>query len=164
MAIEMFVRFDGVTGQVTRNFQHRGWAELSGFSWAADRVRVQRQSGTGQALRLNEITLVKPVGVDSPALMQHFVAGTRIASADISVVSEGAKRDNPHKLIAIHLRGVLIRSITAEAGDGGFRETVVVRFAQVRYVVNAPYDPAAGTRPAVAGYTFDWDPSIKAAS
>jgi len=129
MALEMFLRIDDVTGG-TANYSHRGWGDVLSYSWLLTR---DPQAATG--VRMNEISLVKPVGIESTALMTLFAAQTTIKTAELSVIPTVGKRDVPMKYLTLAMEEVVITSISTGGGidENVFKETLTLQFARVKY-------------------------------
>ena len=159
MAVEIFLRMDGVTGG-SQNYGHKGWAELLSWRWDLDRAPDQLTALAARALHMNEISLVKTVGVDSAALMGLFAGGTVIKTAEINIVPVVGKRDAQQKYIAITLEEVLIKSISTGGSleESVFQERITLIFSKVKYEFHhyAEIGPSGGAR-AVTSYEFDWE-------
>ena len=61
MAVEMFLRMDGITGG-SRNYHHKGWAEVLSWSWGLEHVNSGAQTGPDNTLRMDELSLTKAIG------------------------------------------------------------------------------------------------------
>jgi type VI secretion system secreted protein Hcp len=155
MAVEMFLRIDGVTGG-TLNYSHKGWADVLSYSW--DLTRGPTNVGGG--VQMNEISLVKAVGVDSAALMLLFAAGTPIKTAELSIIPTVGKRDAPQKYIGMTLEDVLITAISTGGGidEQAFKEKVTLQFGKVKYEFHnyGEIGPSGATR-VLTSFAFGWD-------
>lgn len=165
MAVEIFFRIEGVTGG-TLNYSHKGWADVLSYSWELARDPIVGQANADGGAGMNEISLVKAVGVDSTALMTSFAAGTPAKTAEISIIPTVGKRDAPQKYLAITLEDVLIIAISTGGGidESVFKEKITLRFGRVKYEYHqyGEIGPAGATR-AVSSYAFDWDLSTNTA-
>ena len=159
MAVEIFLRVDGVTGG-SQSYGHKGWADLLNWSWDLERAPNPLAALGERALHMNEISLVKTVGVDSAALMTLFAGGTPIKSAEINIVPVVGKRDAQQKYIAIALEDVLIKSISTGGSldESVFKEKITLIFGKVKYEFHhyAEIGPSGGAR-TLTSYAFDWD-------
>ncbi len=160
MAVQMFMKVDGVIGGST-NFHYRGWADVMSWNWA-----VNRGIADGKAVtRLNEITVVKAAGIESPALMKLCATGTRAATAEIAVVPVVGKREAQQKYIAIVMENVLIQSVaTGGSTEEAFiREKLGVRFGAIRYEFYSPEKVSAEGAASGADCTsFGWNVAARA--
>ncbi|MBI2803133.1 MAG: type VI secretion system tube protein Hcp [Gammaproteobacteria bacterium] len=160
MAVEMFVRLDGITGG-SRNYYHKGWADVLSWSWGLERVH----GATGN-MRMNELSLIKAIGVESPAMMTAFAEGKPIKQVDLSIVPVVGKRDAQQKYVAITLEDVLIKSITTggSAEESFFRENLTLCFGKIKYeyhqYADVGSDGGAGTP---KSFAFGWDVAANAA-
>ena len=159
MAVEMFLRLDGVTGG-SQNYGHKGWAEVLTWSWDLDRVQGASEANPDSGLKMNEISLVKAVSVDSAAIMTLFAGGTAIKSAEIDIVPVVGKRDAQQKYITITLEEVLIKSISTggSVDESVFKEKITLAFGKMKYEFHhyADVGPAGGVK-TLTSYAFGWD-------
>ena len=114
MPLEMFLKIDGVAGE-SRNFQHKGWADVVSWQWGLDRILYANQE-KGVIMNMGEISLVKAVGMDSSALMEMFAEGKTVANAVLSIIPSGGKRGSQQKYVEIKLQDVFVKSIST-GGD-----------------------------------------------
>lgn len=159
MALEMYLRVDGVTG-ASRNYQHRGWAEVSSWGWSLTREPAAGQAGADAAANMNEIFVSKTIGTDSVALMQLFAEGTLIKEAELSIVPAAAKRGAQQKYLELNMKDVIIKSITTGGNDeeSFFKEDIVLVFGKVQYTYHQYADIGTdGKSGAAQSFSFGWD-------
>ncbi len=159
MALEMFMRLEGVTGG-SRNYHHKGWADVLSWRWAMARA------DEGGAATMNELHLTKSIGIDSPAMLGLFAAGTPIAKAELSVVPVVGKRDQQQKYVAIQLHDVTIQSIKINGveEENFFKEDITLRFARVNYeYFEYGASGTDGKPPPAQAFAFGWDLASNAA-
>ena len=150
MALEIFLRLDGVTGG-SRNYYHPGWADVVSWQW--------HLSGAGAAMPPDELRVVKRVGMESPTLMTLWAQGGVVAAAEINIVPLVGKRDAQQKFMAVkfHNLRVLAVEIGGNCEDNHATETLTLKFEQVRFeyhhYTDATPDAPTGTVQTVA---FDW--------
>ena len=134
MAMELFLRIDGITG-TTVNYAHKGWTEVDSFQWGMSRSRKATSNGPQETLSMNRISIVKPIGLDSPLMMKLLAERTVVENAQISVAPAVGRREKPKKYIEIALHNVLIQSIDAgsDIDEVKSSETVVLLFSKIRY-------------------------------
>jgi type VI secretion system secreted protein Hcp len=159
MALEMFLRIDGVTGG-SRNYQHKGWADVLSWTWGLTRANGGGASPAEGMAQMNQISIVKTTGMDSPAMMLLFAEQTVIPSAQISVVPVVGKREAQQKYVEIALDDVVIHSIETggDTADNLGRETVKLVFGKIKYEFH--HEIAAthgGDAASSSSYVFAWD-------
>ncbi len=160
MALEMFLKVDGVDGG-TRNYQHRGWADITSWDWHLDRVAA---ANAAPVLRMNRITVTKPIGRESAAMMRLFTEGTTIKRAEISAIPVVGKREAVQKILGITMENIRIASIHTGGAldDGVFSEQLVLAFARVTYDYYQHGAPsAAGAAGDTDKFEFTWDMNAK---
>jgi len=119
MAVDMFLKLDGVEGE-SRDHKHRGEIELLSFSWGvSNSTRACSATGVGGAgkVSVNDFAIVKRVDSVSPQLMRHCVTGKHFSEGTITVRKAGEK---PVEYLKIKLEDILISS--AQSGGGGATE------------------------------------------
>jgi len=153
MAVEIFLRLDGVTGG-SRNYHHNGWADVVGWRWTLERGAAGTQ--------LNDITVTKPLGIDSPTLMTLLAAGRTVSSAQIDIVPVVGKREAQQKYVTMTFADVLVKSIRlgGTTEDTGSQEEVTLGFGRVKFDFHQQGAPAGDGRPAAIDiYSFECAPS-----
>jgi type VI secretion system secreted protein Hcp len=157
MAIEMFLRMDGVTGG-SRNYHHKGWADVSSWQWGLNRAGTDSGGASGDGM--NEIHLTKTIGQDSSAVMRLFAEGASIETADLSFVPLVGKRDQQQKYVAVKMHGVKIKAIKTGGSteESVFKEELTLTFAKISYEY-FEYGAAGtdGKQPAASAFAFSWD-------
>lgn len=158
MALEIFLRIDGVTGG-SRNFHHQGWADVLSWGWALERADAPAADRAAGDLRMHEITVTKAVGVDSAALMQLCATGSVAAAAEIEVIPQVGKREAQQKYLSLRLGEVRVKSIRTggSSEDSQFHETVTLSFKRIcfEYMRYADANASGGAGEGVA-HAFDW--------
>jgi type VI secretion system secreted protein Hcp len=163
MAMEMFLRMDGITG-ASSNYAHKGWADIHSWQWEMSRSRKATNDGPRETLNMNRISIVKPVGIDSPMMMKFLAERTVVEKAQISVIPAVGRREKQQKYIEIVLHNVLIQSIDtgADVEQVKSRETVVLVFGKVEYEYFHTAGTEAGAAPSsTETQSFKWDLSNK---
>lgn len=150
MALEIFLRLDGVTGG-SRNYYHAGWADVISWQW--------HLSGVGAGVPPDHLRVVKKVGMESPALMTLWATGGVVPVAEINIVPVVGKRDAQQKFISVKFENlrVLAMEVGGNCEDNHAAETLTLKFEQVRFeyhhYADATPDTPTGTVQTVA---FDW--------
>ena len=149
MAVEIFLRLDGVTGG-SRNYHHSGWADVLGWRWTLDRGATGAQ--------LNDITVTKPLGIDTPTLMTLLAEGRTVASAQIDIVPVVGKREAQQKYVTMTFADVLVKAIRlgGTTEDTGSQEEVTLSFGRIKFDYHQQGTPAAdGRAAAIDIYSFE---------
>lgn len=149
MAVEIFLRLDGVSG-ASRNYHHNGWADVLGWRWQLTRA--------DDGAHFNEIVLTKPLGIESPALMDLLATGRTVGSAQMDIVPVVGKREAQQKYVTMSFAAVGVRAIDVggTAEDAATVETVTLRFGSVKFDFHHQGAPAADGRPAAVDvYSFE---------
>ena len=156
MSVEIFLKLDGIYGG-TRNFNHKGWSDVTSWSWELQSNRSSTQKSEGDKTGFRQMTIVKRIGMESADIMSLFAEGRTIASADMVIVPVVTKREAKQKYLSIHMEDVRVKSIVTggNAAEEFFNETVVLLFARVRYdfSVNA----TLGSDMPAGEFRFAWD-------
>ena len=150
MALEIFLRFDGVTGG-SRNYYHPGWADVVSWQWCL--------SAPGAGAAPDQIKVVKRVGIESPTVMTLWAQSGVVPAAEINIVPVVGKRDAQQKFISVKF--VNLRVLAVEIGgsceDNHATETLTLKFEEVRFeyhhYADATPDTPSGT---VQTLAFDW--------
>jgi type VI protein secretion system component Hcp len=156
MSVEIFLKLDGIAGS-TRNFSHKGWADVTSWSWDMQSNRNSAYPVDGEKTALRMITIVKRIGIDSADMMSAFALGKTIATAELDIVPVVAKREAKQKYLSIHMEDVRIKSIVTggSSADEFFNETVVLLFARVRYEFSL--NATIGSDLPAGEFRFAWD-------
>lgn len=159
MNLEIYLRMDGIAGS-TKNYAYRDWSPVRSWHWGLTRTLRTQNGSNSEVVNINQITLIKPIGIESPMLMNLFAQRTIVASADISVAYPAAKREAQKKLIDVNLKRVLIQSIDtgATTDESELLETVVLRFNQVKYdYFHNERAQQDGTGATMTSESFSWE-------
>lgn len=150
MALEIFLRLDGVVGG-SRNYYHTGYVDVKSWQW--------RLADGAAASAPDELLVVKRVGIESPALLALWAQGSSVPSADLSIVPLVGKRDAQQKFVSMKLENVRVvaMEIAVNAEDSHANEQLTLRFEKLRFefhhYADATPDSPLGTVQSVA---FDW--------
>ena len=117
MAVDMFLKIDGVNGEST-DHKHKGEIEVMSFSWGLQQTGSHSSGGGGGAgkVNVNDFSIVKEMGIASPVLMEKCCTGQHIPWVQMTLVNKETKET----FYIIKLSDVLISSYqTGGAGGGG---------------------------------------------
>lgn len=158
MALQMFMKMDGVTGE-SSSFQHKGWFEVLSWNWGMTSNRRSAKEVDDERTSLNEMSVVKPVGIDSAEIRLLFAQGKRIPNVEFSVTPVVGKREAEAKYVFIRMEDVVIKSIVIGGGkeENFFKEHITLLFDRIRFEYSKG-TPAANNSPGVAtvDYDFGW--------
>jgi len=162
MSLQMFMKLEGVEGD-SQNYQHKGWCDILSWNWGMTSNRRSAQAGDDDKTSLNEISVIKPIGSDSPAIRLMFAKGKTIPSVEFSVTPVMAKREVQTKYMYIKLEDVAIKSIVSGGSveDKFFKEHLTLCFDRIRfeYSLNAQATGDGTVGKAAVDYNFRWDVS-----
>lgn len=115
MAVDMFIKIDGIDGESTAQ-KHKGEIELLSFSWGITN-KVSNTGGGGGAGKpvVQDFTIVKPMGGSSPQLMEKCCRGEHIPSVSVTLANKESKLE----YLKIKLQDVLISSYQTGGGGAG---------------------------------------------
>lgn len=164
MALEMFLKLDGVDGG-TRNYQHKGWCDMLSWNWHLDLVSAEREAADGPCSGMNQITVLKALGQESPAILRLFAERTTLDSVEISAVPVVGKREAVQKYLAIKMEDVIVINVRSdgEAEENFFRERLIFQFNKLTYETYLHESSTGSTAGAVENFTFAWDLSNNSA-
>ena len=115
MAVDMFLKIDGIDGESTAN-KHKGELELLSFSWGLSQSTSQTGGGGGAGkVSVQDFTVVKQMNNSSPLLMERACTGQHIPSVQLTLASKETKLE----YMKIKLTDVLISSYSTGGGGTG---------------------------------------------
>ena len=162
MSLQMFMKLEGVEGD-SNNYQHKGWCDIISWNWGMTSNRRSTDVAADDKTSLNEISVIKPIGSDSPALRLLFAKGAKIPVVEFSVSPILAKREVQTKYMYMKLEGVVIKSLVSGGSidDKFFKEHLTMLFDRIRFEFsqNAQVSAEGGAGKAAVDYNFKWDAS-----
>lgn len=116
MAVDMFLKIDGIDGDVTGH-KHKGEIELLSFSWGLAQATSAPGGGGGAGKpTVSDFSVVKQIDKSSPKLMEACCRGEHIPNVNITLVN----RETKEEYLKIKLTDVLVSSYqTGGSGGGG---------------------------------------------
>lgn len=156
MAVDIFLKLDGITGEA-RDKKHGGAIDVLGWSWGLTLKSNQAGGGPSKAPDVEHMRITKYVDRSSPALMTALLRATRIKSATLLCRKAGGQ--NPLEYLKITMDDVLIASVrpTGLSSDDRFTEELSLDFAKVMVSYQEQDDRGIGK-----GGTVDFVHSLKA--
>jgi len=132
MAVDMFLRLDGIKGE-SKDSKHKDEIDVLSWSWGVAQTGTAHMgggAGAGKA-KAQDLTFVHYVDKSSPILLLHCFNGKHIKSAKLTIRKAGEK---PLEYMTIELEDILISHVS-ESGSGGgdqLQEQVGLNFARVK--------------------------------
>jgi type VI secretion system secreted protein Hcp len=108
MAFDSFLKIDGIDGESTDD-KHKGWIEISSFSWGLAAVESQTGAGGGAGrAKFSELVISKKSDKATPALFLSCAKGKHIPQVTIAVRS--ASNEKREDYLQYKFSDVLISS------------------------------------------------------
>ncbi len=153
MAVDMFIKLEGITGEA-RDSVHKGEVDILAWSWGMSNSGSAHVGGGAGAGKVNvqDLSFTKYVDLASTPLMLAVANGKHIKSATLVVRKAG---ENPLEYITIVMTECLVTSIST-GGSGGedrLTENVSLNFAKVEVT----YKEQAATGKAGGKGEFKWN-------
>ena len=150
MAVDMFIKFDGIDGESVDS-KHAKSIDVLAWSWGMSQSGTTHQSTGGGAGKVNvqDLSLTKHIDKSSTVLMTHCATGKHIPKAVLTVRKAG---DKPLEYLVITLKDLLISSVQT-GGSGGedrLTENVTINFG----AYEVAYQQQAKTGGAEGGQVF----------
>jgi type VI secretion system secreted protein Hcp len=158
MAVDMFLKLDGVTGG-SKNYSYKGWSDVNSFAWGMVSNRSSSVVTDKDMTSFREISISKQISTDSTAIMLLYAQGKTIDFAELKVLPQSTKKSDRLKYLTLHMEDVLIKSIITggDASEDFFNEKIILLFSRVRYEYNAPINLSVKETGEKPEYVFDWD-------
>ena len=160
MSLQMSMRMDGVTGE-SSSFVHKDWFDVISWNWGMTSNRKSAKISDGDGISLNEISIVKNIGIDSADIRLLYSNGAVIPAVDFSIRPVMAKRQAATKYVDIRLEGVVIKSIVTGGNieDKLFKEHITLLFDKVSFEYSKVATQSADGKDSTPGkgYKFGWD-------
>jgi type VI secretion system secreted protein Hcp len=154
MAVDMFLKLDGVTGE-SKDKVHTNEIDVLAWSWGMSNsgtAHVGGGAGSGK-VNVQDLTFTKYVDSSSSKLMLNCCNGQHFNDASLTVRKAGGK--GPLEYIKIKMETVLITGV-ATGGTGSedrLTENVSLNFAKV----SVDYVPQKDDGSAGTAIPFGWD-------
>jgi len=108
LAVDMFLKIDGIKGESTARGGHEDWIEIESFGWGESRP----SGGTGQGRRrssasFSDVSVVKKVDAASPNLYLACASGKHYPTAVLEVRKAGSRES----YFTIRMEDVLVSSV-----------------------------------------------------
>jgi len=148
MAIDIFLKVDGVNGEAT-DVNHKDEIDVVSWSWGVEHAITPPGSGAGRS-HVSELAVVKHVDKASPLLLRHCLRGTHVPTV---VLAQRKSSTGNVNFLTITLSEVFVTRVS-DASDGGRpTESVSLAFAKVNYT----YTPLKPNGQPDAPVTLRWN-------
>jgi type VI secretion system secreted protein Hcp len=151
MAVDYFLKIDGITGEVKDpNFQDQ--IALSSFSWGGEQVTSISTAAAGHGagkVTIHPLVVTKTFDKASVPLFKSLTIGTHAATATLSAVKAGANR-KPY--IKVDLKSVFVTSYVVTASDEIPIESVTLSYEQITIEYFSQDDKGTVTSTGKAGW------------
>jgi type VI secretion system secreted protein Hcp len=154
MAVDYFIKFDGIKGE-SADAKHKGEIDIESWSWGETQVRPPGRGGGGGAgkVSMQDFQFVMRLNVASPSLMQACASGKHIKMATLSGRKAGKDQQD---YLTFKFHDVLVSSYQtggSEQGDVVPTDQVSFNFAKIE----AEYKPQKPDGSLAPGVRFGWD-------
>lgn len=134
MSLEMMMKIDGIQGDA-KSFKHKGWSDILSWNWGLTSNRKSAQNLETDKTSLNELSIIKHIGNDSPGIRLLFAEGTTIANVSFTIFPPVGKREAQKSYVDIFLEGVMVKSIVTggNTDDDFFKEHITLLYEKVKF-------------------------------
>jgi type VI secretion system secreted protein Hcp len=132
MAVDMFMKFDGIDGE-SKDDKHKGEHDVLAWSWGMSQSGSAHIGGGGGSgkVDMQDLSFTKYIDKGSPDLMLNCCQGKHIDKATLTVRKAGG---DPLEYLKIAMEEVIITSVST-GGSGGedrLTENITLDFAKVK--------------------------------
>ncbi len=158
MDLQMSMKIDGVIG-TSISSEHKGWSEIHSWNWGMTSNRKSIEVTDGIKTSLNELSVIKPIGIDSPGIRLLFAKGEKIPNIELSMTPIRGKREPVKKLMHVKLESVVIKSIVSGGGidDDFFKEHITLLFDKIDFEYSKAGPRNENGETPFNDYDFCWD-------
>ena len=134
MPLEMHMKIDGVTGGLT-GYKHKGWCDIISWSWGMTSNRKVINITENDKTSMNELSVIKVVGIDSPSIRLLFSQSKIIPKIEFNIIPSVGKKEVQTKYVDIVMENVIIKSIITSGGkeDSYFKEHIAFIFDKINF-------------------------------
>ncbi len=157
MALQMVLKIEGISGE-SKSYQYRGWSEVLSWNWGMTSNRKAAQATEADKTSLNELSIIKPIGVDSGSIRRLYAEGSVIPTVEFIVAPVVGKREAPMKYVNILMQDVVIKSIitSGNAEEAFFKEHISFLYDRISF--ECSHDAQGSSEPDKhSGNGFAWD-------
>ena len=143
LAVDMFLKIDGIEGESTAAGGHADWIEVESFSWGASRPSTSTgRTRRGGRTSFSDMSVVKKVDAASPNLYLACASGKHYASATLQIRKAGG---GPMPYMEYRLENVRISSVSVSSSEGSAEpvEEVTLSYGKIVWSYT-PQDATGG--------------------
>jgi len=132
MALDMFIKIDGIKGESTDD-KHKDEINVLSWSWGMSSSGAAQSGGGGVGkVSFKDLTITKLTDTSSPSLMLACSSGKHIKEATLTVRKAGG---NPVEFVRVKLDDILVSSLDdATSGtEPRITEQVTLNFSKVQF-------------------------------
>lgn len=135
MAIDMFLKVDGVTGE-SKDANHKNWVDALSFNWAASQPGNMSVGGGGGAgkVQFRDLNVQAVIDKATPAIMKYCASGKHVAKVELSICKAGG---NQVEYTRVVLEDVLVSA--TEFNGVGNTDAILVNYYFQPAKVNLHY-------------------------
>jgi len=117
MAIDMFLKVDGVTGE-SKDSNHTGWTDITSFSWGATQPGNMSVGGGGGAgkVTFNDLNVDAKIDKSVTALLKYCASGKHLSKVELSICKAGGSQI---EYARITLEDVLVTKVDYNGANDG---------------------------------------------
>jgi type VI secretion system secreted protein Hcp len=142
LAVDMFLKIDGIEGESTAAGGHADWIEIESFTWGASRPSTSTgRTRGGSRTSFSDLSVVKRIDAASPNLYLACASGKHYPSATLQIRKAG---EGPVSYMEYRLENVRISavSVSHSAGHDEPVEEVTLSYGKIVW----SYTPQDATR------------------
>jgi type VI secretion system secreted protein Hcp len=153
MAVDIFLKLDGVTGEA-QDSVHKDEIDVLSWSWGLSQSGTTHMGGGGGTgkVSVQDISVTKYLDASSPTLQKFCANGKHVATGTLTVRKAG---ENPLEYLKIDLEEIIISSVST-GGSGGeerLTENISLNFRKF----HTTYTPQAADGTAGAAVEAKWN-------
>ncbi|WP_180132216.1 type VI secretion system tube protein Hcp [Rhodoferax sp. BLA1] len=150
MAIDCFIKFDGVEGE-SSNKDHKGEVEVLSWSWGIAGAGQVGGTSTGKGKTVaGPLSFVHLYDKASPLLAKHCAAGKLFKTVVLTSRKAG---EGQKDFLQVSLKEVQVTSIQPAGADADITEAVTLNYRDIEFAYK-PQDSKGGLG---AEVKFGWD-------
>lgn len=130
MPMDGYLQLEGIEGECKES-AHRGWIDVSGFTWSVSQEVAPGQGGKPEAgvPSVSDFTFTQKLGRSSPVIFEACCTGRQFATVTFEGLSpHGASR---FKYLSVRFKDCLITSVGVSNSGETVTERIQVAFRSV---------------------------------
>ncbi|WP_337030512.1 type VI secretion system tube protein Hcp [Pantoea agglomerans] len=153
MAIDMFMRVEGATGE-SKDSNHKNWTDIISFSWGAEQPGNMSVGGGGGSGKVcfKDLTVVSNIDKSAPAILKHCASGKHISKIELSACKAGGVQI---EYARITLEEVLVTSVNYTGAGSDDRVGMEYKFQAARVKQHYWEQTDTGSRGAESSATWN---------